>query len=181
VTIPSALVDRLRNIRLLILDVDGVLTDGSVNYTADGTETKTFNVKDGLGLRLLMDHGVTVAIVTGRRSEALGHRCRDLGIELVLQGVQDKSRAFSAIVCEKGLTTDQVAVVGDDLPELPLMKAAGMAVAVADAHPLVIAAAHMVTSAGGGRGAVRQVCEWILEARGSWNQVLARFGAGSTC
>lgn len=176
----ATLEQRLKAVKLVVLDVDGVLTAGAITYGADGAETKTFNVKDGLGLRLLMDHGIPVAVITGRRSEAVAHRCRDLGITIVRQGIKEKASVFQDILVQNGLSADQVAVVGDDLPELALMRGAGLAVAVADAHPLVCQAAHLVTAASGGCGAVRQVCEAILKAQGHWDRIVTRFGAGVT-
>jgi len=174
----ATLAQRLQAVKLVVLDVDGVLTTGTITYGDDGAETKTFHVKDGLGLRLLMDHGVTVAVITGRRSEAVTHRCRDLGIAIVRQGAKEKAPVFQDILAQNGFTADQAAVVGDDLPALALMRDAGLAVAVADAHPLVCQAAHLVTAAPGGCGAVRQVCEAILKAQGLWDRIVTRFGAG---
>jgi len=178
VNLDPILAQRLEAVRLLVLDVDGVLTRGDITYGPDGAETKVFNVKDGLGLRLLMDHGVTVAVITGRRSSAVDYRCRDLGIQRIHQGIKDKLPVFNGLLAQNGVTAEQTAVVGDDLPELALMRAAGLAVAVADAHPLVCQAAHLVTAAAGGCGAVRQVCEMILQAQGAWDRITARFAAG---
>ena len=177
-SIDPELAQRLEAVRILVLDVDGVLTTGAITYGDDGSETKSFNVKDGLGLRLLMDSGVGVAVITGRRSEALAHRCRDMGIAIVRQAIKDKAGVFQTILEQNGLSVDQAAVVGDDLPELSLMRRAGLAVAVADAHPLVQQAAHWVTPAPGGCGAVRQVCELILQAQGAWDRIVSRYGAG---
>ena len=167
--------DQLSQIRLLLLDVDGVLTDGSITYTAEGTETKTFNVRDGLGIRLLTDAGVTVGIVTGRASPALRHRCENLGITCVFDGVKDKAAVLATISARTGISPEQTAFMGDDLPDLPLMRRVGLAIAVSDAHPTVIRYADMVTGLRGGYGAVREVCEAILKARGIWEEIRKQF------
>lgn len=163
--------EKLKRIELVLLDVDGVLTDGSIVYDDHNTETKTFNAKDGLGIRLLMDAGVGVGIVTGRAAPALRHRCANLGITLIFDGVKDKGAVLSDIVRKTGVAAEHIAFVGDDLPDLPLLKKVGTAVAVADAHPFVRSHAHLVTRAAGGRGAVREICEAILEARGDWDRI----------
>lgn len=167
----------LKRIRLLLLDVDGVLTDGAIVYNDHGDELKSFNVKDGLGLRLLMDAGIRVGIITGRDSEALRHRCRNLRIEddLVFTGTRDKRAAFEKVLTHTGLTADSVAYIGDDLPDLPLFQRVGLAVAVADAPPEVTAAADLSTHAAGGHGAVREVCEAILKAQGRWATIVDGF------
>jgi 3-deoxy-D-manno-octulosonate 8-phosphate phosphatase (KDO 8-P phosphatase) len=167
--------DKLRRIKLLLLDVDGVLTDGSVIYHDTGEETKVFNIKDGLGIRMLMDAGIEVGIVTGRTSRALHHRCDNLGISLVFDQVRDKTGVLEVISKEKGVGAEHIAFVGDDLVDIPLMKKVGLSVAVADAHETVLEHADMVTAAQGGAGAVREVCEAILKAQGLWEKVLARF------
>jgi len=166
---------KLQNIRLLLLDVDGVLTDGSITYTDAGEQVKSFNSKDGLGLRLLMDAGVKVGIVTGRTSGALLHRCANLGIEMIFDGIKNKAESFEAIVRNTGLAPEQIAFVGDDLMDLPAMTRAGLSFTVADAPAEVKDAADMTMNLPGGRGAVRQVCETILKARGDWDRIIARF------
>jgi 3-deoxy-D-manno-octulosonate 8-phosphate phosphatase (KDO 8-P phosphatase) len=166
---------KLKDIRLLLLDVDGVLTDGGIIYDDMGAETKLFNVKDGLGIRLLMDAGVRVCIVTGRRSKALHHRCQDLGISDIFEGVGDKARMLDAIVKKTGVAPEHVAAMGDDLPDLPLLRRVGVAIAVADAAEPVRRTAHLVTDAAGGRGAVREISEAILKAKQMWDDVLQRF------
>ena len=165
----------LASIELLLLDVDGVLTTGQVVYTDSGEEIKAFSVKDGLGLRLAMDCGLQVGIVTGRSSGALGHRCRNLGIDLVFDNVRDKAARLPEITGRTGVAAENTAFIGDDLPDIPLMRRVGLSVAVADAAPEVIAAADMVTDAPGGCGAVRETCEKLLQARGAWNSILERF------
>jgi 3-deoxy-D-manno-octulosonate 8-phosphate phosphatase (KDO 8-P phosphatase) len=173
--INSALSEKLKCIRLLLLDVDGVLTDGGLLFNDNGSESKIFNVKDGLGLKLVMKTGVKVGIVTGRKSQALNHRCSDLGIRYVFEGVQDKVKMLEKILELTRLAADQTAYIGDDLPDLSLMRRVGLSIAVADAHKLVRKKADWTTSAAGGCGAVREVCEAMLEARGLWEKIVAQF------
>ena len=168
---------RLKNVSLLLLDVDGVLTTGQVIYNDSGEETKVFDVRDGLGIRLLKEAGIHVGIITGRRSMALVHRCNNLGITLIKDGVQDKAAALNAILEETGVSTDQTAFIGDDLPDLPVLRRIGLPIAVGDAHELVKQAAAWTTRARGGRGAVREVCEGILKARGEWDAMVQRLFA----
>lgn len=164
----------LSKIRLLLLDVDGVLTDGRIIYNDRGEETKVFHVRDGLGIRLLIQAGIEVGIVTGRSSRALFHRCRNLGITRVHDGVKDKVAALESILADAGLEKDQTAFVADDLPDLGIMGRVGLAAAVADAAPIVRDRADWVTEAPGGGGAVREVAEAILNAQGLWEQILER-------
>jgi 3-deoxy-D-manno-octulosonate 8-phosphate phosphatase (KDO 8-P phosphatase) len=167
--------NKLKDTKLLLLDVDGVLTNGSIVYHDDGSETKVFNVKDGLGIRLLMQTGIQVGIVTGRRSEALSHRCRDLGIDLVFDNVRDKAAILDTIINETGIDPEQMAFIGDDLPDVPVMRRVGLSIAVGDAHEMVVHRADMVTGAIGGGGAVREVCESILKAKRLWQTALEGF------
>ncbi|WDP88663.1 MAG: HAD-IIIA family hydrolase [Desulfobacter sp.] len=171
----TKLKNSLQKIRLLLLDVDGVLTDGAITYTDKGEQIKSFNSKDGLGLRLLMDAGVGVGIVTGRTSGALLHRCNNLGIDLIFDGIKDKAAAFNSIVKKTGLKPDEMAFVGDDLMDLPAMTRAGLSFTVADAPEEVKKAADMTSDYPGGKGAVRQICETILKARGDWDNIVAGF------
>ncbi len=164
-----------KRIELVIFDVDGVLTDGSLFIGDDGQEYKAFNSRDGHGIRMLQECGVRAAILTGRQSEVVRHRTRDLGIELVMQGHRDKRPAFRALLQETGLTPEVIAYVGDDVVDLPVMKQVGLAIAVADAHPLVLEHADWVTRARGGRGAGRDVCEFLLRARGVLDEKLASY------
>ncbi len=166
---------KIKKIRLVLLDTDGVLTDGSIFYDDAGREYKRFSVRDGLGLRLLMDCGMDVGIITGRASKALFHRCRDLGISLVMEGIREKDKALDEILEKTGYKNEEVAFVGDDLLDIPVMKKAGLAVAVADAHDAVIKIADIVLSAKGGAGAVRQLCEIILKEQGFWQKIEKRF------
>jgi 3-deoxy-D-manno-octulosonate 8-phosphate phosphatase (KDO 8-P phosphatase) len=166
-----------KRIKVLLLDVDGVLTGGDITYTDDGSEVKTFNVKDGLGIKLLMKAGITVGIVTGRRSGALLHRCSDLGIEMIYDGVDNKDAVIDAVLDRTGARADEVAFAGDDLPDIPLMKKVGLAIAVADAHGAVKQVADWVTRSNGGQGAVREISESILDAKGLLEDCITRRGS----
>lgn len=152
-------------IRLLVLDVDGVLTDGRLFISASGEEFKVFHVRDGSGLVALQKAGVTVAIISGRDSAAVSRRAAELGIRHVQQGVADKAAALAALQRATGVAPGETACMGDDTPDLPMLQAAALAIAVADAHPAAKAAAHWVTTAGGGQGAVREACDLLLSAR----------------
>jgi 3-deoxy-D-manno-octulosonate 8-phosphate phosphatase (KDO 8-P phosphatase) len=167
-------VNRLKQIRLVLLDVDGVLTSGNIIYSDSGEQIKIFNVKDGLGIRLLKEAGIKVGIITGRRGKALQHRCDNLGIDLIFDGIRNKAEALDDIQAETGIPIEAMAFVGDDLPDLPAMKKVGLAVAVGDAVSLVREQAHMVTQSGGGKGAVREVSEAILKAQGLWDGLIER-------
>ncbi len=163
---------KLRKIKLFLLDVDGVLTDGSIVYDDQGCEIKVFNVRDGLGIRLLMKTGVQVGVVTGRSSRALRHRCENLGIPFVYDGVGDKAALLDDLIEKTGIGPEEIAFMGDDLPDLPIMRKVGLSIAVADAHELVIEKADMVTRAKGGAGAVREACEDIIKARGKFEDLV---------
>ena len=167
--------EQLKHIKLLLLDVDGVLTDGSIIYDDHGTEIKSFDVKDGLGIRFLMQAGIQVGIITGRTSTALRHRCKNLGIDLLYEAVGDKTEALQDIMQRTFIKAEHTAFVGDDLPDLPIMKQVGLAVTVADAPRELRAAADITTTAKGGRGAVREICETILKAQAQWDQIIARY------
>jgi 3-deoxy-D-manno-octulosonate 8-phosphate phosphatase (KDO 8-P phosphatase) len=158
--------ERARRVRVAIFDVDGVLTDGELYYADSGEEMKAFSVHDGHGIRMLREHGLAVAIISGRTSRALEARARNLGIELLYQGAADKLEAFDEILRRCGVSGETCVFVGDDLPDLPVMERCGLAVAVPDAPAPVRRRAQYVTRARGGRGAVREVCEIILRARG---------------
>ena len=152
-------------IRLLVLDVDGVLTDGRLWFGPDGETLKVFHVRDGVGIRQLQGAGVPVAVISGRASAALERRCTELGIRYLRQGADNKVAALRELLAETGLGAATCACLVDDTPDLPLMMIVGLPIAVADAHPDVIAAARYVTRAAGGAGAVREVCDLLLEAR----------------
>ena len=155
----------LAAIELLVLDVDGVLTDGRLYFSARGEALKVFHVRDGHGIKLVMQSGVAVAAVSGRRSAAVTARMRELGVRHVVQGCRDKVGALAALARKLGIDPLAAACLVDDTPDLPLMAAVGFAAAVADAHPLVKSAAHWISAAPGGTGAVRELCDAILRAR----------------
>lgn len=157
---------RAAKIRLAVFDVDGTLTDGRLWYGEDGRETKVFHVHDGLGLKRLQANGVQVALITARISHPVALRAEELDIAHVYQGQGDKRACLRELLDALHLTAEQTAFVGDDLPDLPPMHIAGLAVAVANAHPWVAAAAHWQTTKGGGMGAAREVCDLILHAQG---------------
>lgn len=164
-----------RGIRLLALDVDGVLTDGRLMYGNDGEELKAFNIKDGLGIKLLQRAGVNVAIITGRRSQIVERRARELGIEHVVQGREDKLEALRELCTTLGLKLQQTAYMGDDLPDLAAIDAAGLGLTVADAAASILHAADWRSSLPGGHGAVREACEALLAARGEWDTLESEF------
>jgi 3-deoxy-D-manno-octulosonate 8-phosphate phosphatase (KDO 8-P phosphatase) len=163
---------KLKNIKLLLLDVDGVLTSGHIIYSGSDVETKMFNVKDGLGIRLLQAAGIDVGIVTGRTSEALLKRCSDLGITKIYDGIKSKGKIFDAILTKTQLQAHEVAFVGDDLPDISLMKRVGVSIAVGDANNTVKQYADITTSRNGGEGAVREVCEIILDAKNMLEKII---------
>lgn len=165
--LPREVRQRARRIRLLVLDVDGVLTDGRLFYDARGQETKAFHVRDGYGIKELMRAGVTVAIISGRDSQAAASRAQELGISHVFLGRDDKDAALAELLAAVGTDADEMACIGDDTPDLAMMKVAGLAVAVSDAHPSALAAAHWVTELPGGRGAVREFCDLLISSRRS--------------
>jgi len=169
---------RLAAVQLLLMDVDGVLTDGGVAWTSAGIEHQTFHIRDGLGIKLWQRAGGEVGLVTGRRSPAVQTRAQELGITILRQGIDNKLETAGEIVRQQGLSWEQTAFIGDDLPDLPVMLRCGVGVAVADACPDVAAAATVVTQLPGGRGAVREVIEQLLRARGAWEAIVARFSAG---
>ena len=157
--------ERARALRLAIFDVDGVMTDGTLYIGASGESFKAFNILDGLGVKRLQESGVAAAIISGRSSEAVARRARELSIAHVVQGSEDKVAAFEELRGRLGLEAGACAFVGDDLPDLPVMRRCGLAVAVANAVEAVKAEAHYVTRAHGGRGAVREFCELVIAAR----------------
>lgn len=158
-------ITRAAAIRLLICDVDGVMSDGLIYMGNSGEELKAFNVRDGYGIRCLLTSDIEVAIITGRRAKLLEDRCQTLGITHLYQGQSDKLLAFRELLDKLSLTPDQVAYIGDDLIDWPVMAQVGLSVAVCDAHPLLLGRARYVTHIAGGRGAVREVCDLILIAQ----------------
>lgn len=164
----DATTERCRPLRLISFDVDGVLTDGQLYYSDDGREIKAFNVQDGAAIKLLQQHGLQIAILTGRDSPMVARRAAELGIEHLYQGLQDKRTALAQLKAELALETRQIAHVGDDLPDLVLFDLVGFAVSVPNGHPAVMAHAHHVTTTPGGRGVARELAELILRAKGTW-------------
>lgn len=161
----DTLIERANDVRLLVLDVDGVLTDGRLYFTARGEEMKCFHVRDGAGIVQLLRADLQVAVISGRDSRAVERRMNELGVTWVRQGIVDKLAALRELLDIVGLTTQQVACMGDDLADVPLLEAARLAVTVADAHPSAKSRAHFITQALGGHGAVREVCDLILESQ----------------
>jgi len=161
-------------IRLLVLDVDGVLTDGRLYYGARGEALKCFHVRDGHGIKQLRAAGIDVAVISGRRSPAVARRCRELGVAHVVQGAEDKLAAFTRLIERLGVKPAECACIGDDAPDVPLLRAAGESYAVADAHPSARAAARHATRAKGGHGAVREVCDRLLHNAPRAKSVAAR-------
>jgi 3-deoxy-D-manno-octulosonate 8-phosphate phosphatase (KDO 8-P phosphatase) len=168
---------RAAKTRLLALDVDGVLTDGAIYYSNTGDEVKAFNIKDGLGIKLLSQSGVKVAIITGRQSDIVARRAQELGIEDVVQGREDKYQALLELCKHHGIGIEECAYMGDDLPDLGAIVKAGLGLTVADAVSAVREAADWVSTHGGGCGAVREACDLILSARGDWPKLLSDYDA----
>jgi len=164
-TFPTGILSRAAKVQLLVLDVDGVLTDGRLHFDADGREFKSFHVRDGYGIRRVIEAGIEVAVISGRRSSATAARVSELGIRHAVLGQEQKLPALEQLLATLGLDTDAVACVGDDHPDLPLLACAGLAIAVADAEPAVLAQSHWQTSRPGGLGAVRECCDLLLAAR----------------
>jgi 3-deoxy-D-manno-octulosonate 8-phosphate phosphatase (KDO 8-P phosphatase) len=159
---------KARKIKLLLLDVDGVLTDGRIIIDDRGVETKEFHVRDGQGIALLMRSGIDVGFITGRSSNVVRHRARDLGVTLVYQGVTNKLACYATIKRQRNLTDDQIAYVGDDLIDEPVLSQVGLGISVADGWPELHAVVDYATEARGGKGAVREVAELLLKAQGKW-------------
>lgn len=170
---PEDVRSRAARVRLLCLDVDGVLTDGRLFYTDSGRELKAFSVQDGQALKMLAGAGIEIAIITGRRSHLVTRRARDLGIRHLHQGVADKRAVLDALLTGLGLSADEAAHMGDDLPDLPVLRAVGLALAPANRHPVLDDHVHHVTRAIGGEGAVREACELILRAQDAWDAAIA--------
>ena len=157
------LIDRIKALKLVIFDIDGVFTNGVLTFCEDGKEYKTFHVHDGLGVKNLMRHNIKVAIISGRKTNIVQRRFSELGVEHIYQGYTDKEPPYEELLTQLKLKDQQVAYVGDDLPDLPLIKRAGLGIAVANATPHVLAHATWQTSQAGGQGAVREICDFILK------------------
>ncbi len=171
----AQLTERAKGIELLILDVDGVLTDARLYFDNDGVEYKSFHSRDGLGLRLLQQTGVEIAVISGRKSKSVALRMKMLGIDHVYQGYDNKREAFVDIMRKTGMQAVNIAYVGDDLIDLPIMTKVGLSIAVCDANFAVKENAHWCTTLSGGQGAVREVCDMIMLAQGTFAGVLAAY------
>lgn len=167
--------EKAKKIKLVIFDIDGVLTSGALFIGDDGQEYKAFNSKDGHGLRMLQDSGVEVAIITGRTSKVVTHRAKDLGITRIYQGKREKLPAYEELIKETGLKHEQIAYVGDDVVDLPVMSKVGLSICVQDGHSFVKQHSHWVTESNGGCGAGREVCEMILDAQGNLHDMLQSY------
>lgn len=171
----EAVRSRIKRLKIMIFDVDGVLTDGRIVYLDDGSEIKVFDVQDGHGIKLLQRAGFEVALLSGRYCRAVEQRAKGLGITRVYQGEKVKVDAYESILRETGLNDEEVGFVGDDLIDIPVMRRVGFAVAVPNASVHVLPYAHYVTRAAGGRGACREICELILQVQGLWDTVTLRY------
>ena len=169
----------METIEMLLLDVDGVLTDGRIIFDSNGIESKFFNVKDGHGIKLLQRAGIEVGIISGRKSQVVTNRAEELGISRVHQGILDKLSVYREIITETGIAEDRIAFMGDDVIDIPVMRRVGFAAAPADAIEEVFPYAHFVSRNRGGWGAVREVCDLILKGRGMWDEVTARYFVSS--
>lgn len=174
-TLNNELLARFKNIKLLVLDVDGVMTNGGLTIGDDGQEYKTFHSHDGLGMKLLKASGVQMAIITGRTSNVVKKRAENTGVAHFYQGAEDKLVAFNDLLEKSGFQANQCAFMGDDVVDLPPMLKCGLALAVPDSPELVLKHAHYITAKAGGHGAVREVCELIMQAQGTFDTQMAQF------
>lgn len=174
-SLPEDIVEKIRRIRLLLLDVDGVLTEGKIIYDDTGRDSKAFDVKDGHGIKLLIRGGVEVGIITSRESKVVSYRAGDLGIGLVYQGVKDKLDAFEDILKRQNLHPENIAYIGDDLVDIPVLKKVGFSVAVSDSIVELQEYTDYRTLNKGGKGAVREICELILKVQGMWEEVTEKY------
>jgi 3-deoxy-D-manno-octulosonate 8-phosphate phosphatase (KDO 8-P phosphatase) len=171
----SMLTESIRKVKLLLCDVDGVLTDGGIILDDNGIETKRFDVKDGHGLTLLRQAGIQVALLTGRISQVVSRRADELNITEVIQGARDKKKAYQDLKNRTGFQNEEIAYVGDDVVDIPILQQVGVAIAVQDAVEEVKAVVHYVTSCPGGKGAIREVVELLLKTQNQWDNVLERY------
>ena len=171
----KSLREKLQHIKILIMDVDGVMTDGRIIINDDGRETKNFDVRDGHGIKLVQRYGIEVALLTGRQSEVVKHRANELGITEVHQKIFNKKEVFAEILQNNNLNANQAAFIGDDIIDIPVLKEAGFSATVADAIDIVKKTVDYVTKNKGGRGAVREVCEMLLQAQGRWPEIAAKY------
>jgi 3-deoxy-D-manno-octulosonate 8-phosphate phosphatase (KDO 8-P phosphatase) len=173
--IPADVIARASRVRLMIFDVDGILTDGSLHFGPDGEALKTFNVLDGHGIKLLQQSGVATAIISARQSPIVTRRATDLGIMHLQQGVHDKRAAFEQLLAECGASYEACGFIGDDVIDLPILSRVGFAASVPNGHVEVQRRVHYVTQASGGRGAAREICDLILQAQGNYEAALAPY------
>ena len=173
--ISDELAAKIRNVKLAVFDVDGVMTDGALHYSADGERVKIFNTLDGHGMKMLMGSGIAIAIISGRQSPALARRSKDLGITQLFMAVEDKGRVYAELLASLRLQPRQVASIGDDVVDLPILLNCAFAVAVPAAPQFVRERMHYVTEAHGGRGAVREFCEIIMAAQGTLDAALKKY------
>lgn len=169
------MIDRLKKIKLLLLDVDGVMTDGRIIFDSNGVESKFFNVKDGHGIKMLQRAGIEVGIISGRQSQVVANRAVELGIERVYLKALDKLAPYLTILADTGLADDEVAFIGDDLIDIPVLRRVGFAAAPADAIAEVLPFVHLVTKNSGGWGAVREISDLLLKSQGRWEELTARY------
>jgi len=170
-----SLSEKILPLKALIMDVDGVLTDGRIIIDSNGVESKQFDVRDGHGLKMLARSGVSLALLTGRRSPVVSKRAAELGIEIVFQRCHDKVKAYHQIRERLGLSDHEVAYIGDDVVDIPVLYKVGFAATVADADPDVVAVVDWQSSLPGGRGAVRELCRLIMQTQGSWEQAMVKY------
>lgn len=170
------IIEKAKLIRLVIFDVDGVLTDGRLYFSDDNQEYKSFHVRDGLGMVMLQKTGVEIGIITAKKSTIVTNRMQKLGIKHVFQGQTNKLVAFEQLRSKLQLDYQQIAYVGDDILDIPVMSRVGLAIAVADADKLVIKYSHWQTKNGGGKGAAREVCEFIMQSQATWDEQLSQYG-----
>ncbi len=171
----AELMEKASRLKLLALDVDGVLTDGTLYFSADGDAMKAFNSLDGHGLKMLRQAGVQIAIITGRRSKIVASRAAELGVDILLQGREDKLVALKEVCEQQTIALSEAAYMGDDLPDLSAIQAAGVGITVSNAANGLNEKADMITTAAGGQGAVREACETILQAKGLWDELVVSY------
>lgn len=169
------ILQKAKKIRLLILDVDGVLSDGKLYFSNSGEETKAFNSLDGHGIKMLQKSGVEVAIITGRTSHIVAKRAEGLGIKHLIQGREDKLNALNELLENRNLNDDEIAHMGDDYPDLPIIRRVGLGLSPANAHPVVAHYSHWQSQYKGGNGAVREACDLLMTAQGTFDQALAEY------
>lgn len=170
-----SLIEKAKSIQLMIFDVDGILTNGGITYTESGEEIKTFHVRDGFGIQMLQESGILTAIITGRASPIVKRRAEELNIPYVYQNQADKQQAFEALKAELGLSDKNMGYMGDDFIDIPLLKRAGIGITVPEAPSRVLEAADWITQLSGGLGAVREVCESLLQAQGKWEPLCQKY------